>query len=61
VLWALAGATVLPILGALYSLYLTGSLRGADLSERGRGERRFAMIIDAVVLGGALYLLAFRY
>jgi hypothetical protein len=59
-LWALAGATVVPIVGALYSLYLTGSLRGAELSERGRGERRFAMIIDALVLGGALYLFAFR-
>lgn len=55
VLWALAGASILPVVGALYSLHLTRSLVGTELSERGRGERRFAMIIDCLVLCGALY------
>jgi hypothetical protein len=55
---AVLGITMFPLIGSLYSLWLlTVHVRTAELSARGRRDRRFALFLDLLVVGLVAYMI----
>jgi hypothetical protein len=53
---ALIGLVTLPGVVHAYSLYLAVTVRDADLSEKGRSLRRFALVVSTLMVGFALWV-----